>query len=107
MVVREFSRWDAMGYGPVGGVTSPERPQPRGNRTERVNGIFLEETQRTRLAIVADLRRGPCIDGLILGGSKLALILHAGDAPGVPFRGTTRIRAHRAARELLRSRQMP
>jgi hypothetical protein len=25
--------------------------------TERVNGIFLEETKRTRLAIVADVRR--------------------------------------------------
>ena len=51
--------------------------------TERVNGIFLEETKRTRLAIVADVRRGHCIGGLSLGGSKLHLILHAGDAPGV------------------------
>ena len=55
-----------------------------------------------RLAIVADLRREHCIGGLILGGSELPRILHAGDAPGVPFRGTTRIRAHRAVRERLR-----
>ena len=56
--------------------------------TERVNGIFLEETKRTRLAIVADLRRDHCIGGLILGGSKLPLTLHAGDAPGVVRSGT-------------------
>ena len=74
-----FSRWGASGHCPAGGTTS----------TERVNGIFLEETKRTRLAIVADLRRGHCIGGLILGGSKLPLTLHAGDAPGV-FRSGTR-----------------
>jgi hypothetical protein len=83
------------------------RSHSRGNRTERANGIFFEEIKRTRLSIVADLRRGPCIDGLILGGNKRACILHAGDAPGVPFRGTTRICVHRAARELLRSRRTP
>ncbi len=87
-----------MGHGPVGGAAFNRAAAtiPGGNRTERVNGIFLEETKRTRLAIVADVRRGHCIDGLILGGSKLPLILHAGDAPGVPFRDTTRIRARRA-----------
>jgi aspartate/glutamate racemase len=84
------------------------QPQPsgcsdsRGNRTERVNGIFLEESNRTRLAIVADLRRDHGIGGLILGGSEIPRILHAGDAPGVPFRGTTRTRAHRSVRERLR-----
>ena len=69
------ARW---GTALLGGATS----------TERVNGIFLEETKRTRLAIVADLRRDHCIDGLILGGSKLPLTLHAGDAPGVVRSGT-------------------
>jgi hypothetical protein len=54
-----------------------------------VSGIFLEETKCTRLAIVADFRRDHCIGGLILGGSKLPLTLHAGDAPGV-FRSGTR-----------------
>jgi hypothetical protein len=48
---------------------------------------------------VADLRRDHAIDGLILGGSKLLLILHAGDAPGVPLRGATRIHTHPAVRE--------
>jgi hypothetical protein len=68
-----FSRWSALGHRPAGGATS----------TERVNGIFLEETKRTRLATAADVRRDHCIGGLILGGSKLPLTLHAGDAPGV------------------------
>ena len=68
-----------VGRCPAGGTAS----------TERVSGIFLEETKRTRLAIVADVRRGHCIGGLILGGSKLPLTLHAGDAPGVFRSGTT------------------
>ena len=71
MAVCESRRWGASGRCSAGGTVS----------TERVNGIFLEETKRTRLAIVADLRRDHCIDGLILGGSKLPLTLHAGDAP--------------------------
>jgi hypothetical protein len=53
----------------------------------------------TLLAIVADLRRDHDIAGLILGGRKLLLILHAGDAPGVPFRRTTRVHAHPAVGE--------
>jgi hypothetical protein len=62
--------------------------------TERVNGIILEETKRTRLAIVADVRRDHCIGGLTLGGSKLPLILHADDAPGVFHSGTRPGLAH-------------
>jgi len=58
-----FSRWGALGRCPVGKTAS----------TERVDGIFLEETKRSRLAIVADLRRNHCIGGLILDGSKLPL----------------------------------
>ena len=72
-----FSRWGASGHCPAGGTAS----------TERVSGIFLEETKCTRLAIVADLRRDHCIDGLILGGSKLPLTLQAGDARGCSVPG--------------------
>ena len=90
MAVCEFSRWGTLGHCPVGGQLQPSRrSHSRGNRTERFDGIFFEETKRTRLAIVADLRRDHGIDGLILGGSELPLILHAGDAPGV-FRSGTR-----------------
>jgi hypothetical protein len=73
MAVCEIRRWGALVRCPAGGTTS----------TERVNGIFLEETKRSRLAIVADLRRGHCFGGLILGGSALPLTLNADDAPGV------------------------
>jgi hypothetical protein len=53
------------------------RSHAGGNRAER---IFLEETKRKLPAIVADLRRDHCIEGLILGGGELPRILHAGDS---------------------------
>jgi len=62
-----------IGRCPAGGTAS----------TGRLNGIFLEETKRSRLAIVADVRRGHCFGGLILVVSALPLTLNAGDAPGV------------------------
>jgi len=68
--------------------------------TKRINRIFLEETKRTRLAIVADLRRDHCIGGLILGGSTLPLTRHAGDAPGGSAPGHPRDSARSLVRGL-------
>jgi hypothetical protein len=60
--------WKRRGTARLGMQLQPNgRSHSRGNRTERVNGIFFEETRRTVVAIVADLRRDHCIDGLILG----------------------------------------
>jgi aspartate racemase len=57
---------------------------------ELVPGVFLPETRAGLLAIVDRLREHGRIDGIILGGTELPLIL--GDVTGpVPFLDTTRI----------------
>jgi aspartate racemase len=58
---------------------------------ELVKGILLPETRDQLLAIAAEVRARENIDGLILGGTELPLIL--GDLPdqGIPFLDTTRI----------------
>ncbi len=63
---------------------------------ELVKGIFLPETRQGLLAIVDRMKKDENIDGLILGGTELPLIL--GDVkPGemkdqsIPFLDTTRI----------------
>jgi aspartate racemase len=58
---------------------------------ELVKGIILPETRQRLLSIVDRLKEQEDIDGLILGGTELPLIL--GDVPdrGIPFLDTTRI----------------
>lgn len=70
--------------------------------SELVNGIVLDETKAALLAIVSRLKAEQNIDGLILGGTELTLILKDGDDPGLPFLDTTRIHAESAVRELLK-----
>jgi len=58
---------------------------------EIVNAVFRPETRAQLLAIAARLRDQEGIQGLILGGTELPLILdHTADA-GIPFLDTTRI----------------
>jgi len=52
-----------------------------GDGLNRAGQRDLSRRDQMHAAGVADLRRDHCIDGLILGGSKLPLTLHAGDAP--------------------------
>jgi aspartate racemase len=56
-----------------------------------VKGIILPDTRQRLLAIVDRMRRNEDIDGLILGGTELPLIL--GDVSGqdIPFLDTTKI----------------
>ena len=68
---------------------------------ELVNGIFLPETRERLLAIVNALLERDGIDGLILGGTELPLILRDAGASGIPFLDTTRIHVERAVAELL------
>jgi len=58
---------------------------------ELVKGIILPETRQRLLAIVDRMRSHEDIDGLILGGTELPLIL--GDVSGqdIPFLDTTKI----------------
>jgi len=67
---------------------------------ELINGIFLPETRERLLAIVEELKKRDSIEGLILGGTELPLILR--DAPsGIPFLDTTKIHAESAVAQLL------
>ena len=67
-----------------------------------MNGVVLDETREGLLKIVKELKTGRGIEGLILGGTELSLILSDGDDEDIPFLDTTRIHARSAVRELLR-----
>lgn len=58
---------------------------------ELVKGIILPETRQQLLAIVDRLKEQESIDGLILGGTELPLILGDINDRGIPFLDTTRI----------------
>jgi aspartate racemase len=58
---------------------------------ELVKGIILPETRQRLLAIVDRLKEREGIDGVILGGTELPLILGDVTDRGIPFLDTTRI----------------
>lgn len=69
--------------------------------TELLQNLFLPETRRGLLAIVERLRAEEGIEGLILGGTELPLILRdEKDAP-IPFLDTTRLHAEAIVTRLL------
>jgi aspartate racemase len=70
---------------------------------ELVHGVVLDETKETLLRIVSRLKAEQKIEGLILGGTELSLILKDGDDPSIPFLDTTRIHAASVVRELLKA----
>jgi aspartate racemase len=69
---------------------------------ELVNGVVLDETKAALLNIAARLKAEQNIEGLILGGTELSLILKDGDDPEIPLLDTTLIHARSATRELLK-----
>ena len=68
---------------------------------ELLNGIFLLETREQLLGIVANLKERGNIDGLILGGTELPLILRDADYRGIPFLDTTKIHVNKIVARLL------
>jgi aspartate racemase len=68
---------------------------------ELVNGIFLAETRERLLEIVGRLKERERIEGLILGGTELPLILRDAAYQGIPFLDTTQIHVRKAVAELL------
>ncbi len=64
--------------------------------TELVNGIFPAETRERLLAIVDRLKEKHGIQGLILGGTELPLILRDAAGRGIPFLNTTKIHVESA-----------
>jgi len=69
--------------------------------SELVNGIILPETRERLLAIVERLKMQEGIEGLILGGTELPLILKEEAYIGVPFLDTTRIHVECAVSQML------
>ncbi|MGH8750734.1 MAG: aspartate/glutamate racemase family protein [Burkholderiales bacterium] len=69
---------------------------------ELVQGIFLPETRERLLAIVEHLQAREGIQGLILGGTELPLILADPTHKGIPLLDTTRIHVERAIAELFK-----
>jgi aspartate racemase len=67
---------------------------------ELFKGIFLPETREGLLAIV-DRMKTSGIEGLILGGTELPLILRDDGGRGIPFLDTTKIHAEAAVAEML------
>ena len=68
---------------------------------ELVHGVFLDETRRGLLDIVDRLIDQQQIQGLILGGTELPLILRDENYRGIPFLDTTKIHVDRAVARML------
>ena len=64
--------------------------------TELVNAQFLDRTKRELLAIVERMHRDSHIDGLILGGTELPLLLRESSWRGVALFDTAQIHARAA-----------
>ncbi len=58
---------------------------------ELIPGTILDATRDELVSIIAALRARDAIDGLLLGGTELALILTADEYAGVPILDTARI----------------
>lgn len=69
--------------------------------SEFVHGVFLAETRERLLAIVERLKKTDGIQGVILGGTELPLILRDVVDRGIPFLDTTRIHVERAVAHML------
>lgn len=68
--------------------------------SELVKNIILPETRARLLAIVERLKTDHGIDGLVLGGTEIPLILRD-DRSTLPFLDTTRIHADAIVKEIL------
>lgn len=68
---------------------------------ELVHGVFLDETRRCLLDIVDRLIDQQHIQGLILGGTELPLILRDESYRDIPLLDTTRIHVERAVARIL------
>jgi aspartate racemase len=68
---------------------------------ELVPGNFLPETRDGLLAIVDRMQAKTNIDGVILAGTELPLILRDADHKGIPLLDTTKIHCQAAVAEML------
>jgi aspartate racemase len=67
---------------------------------ELVKGVFLPETRERLLAIAGRMKERDSVEGLILGGTELPLILHQSDS-AMPFLDTARIHVRAIVERML------
>jgi aspartate racemase len=67
---------------------------------ELVAGVFLPETRAGLLAVVERMEQQANIDGVILGGTELPLILRDSSHKGIRFLNTTRIHCEAAVERM-------
>ena len=68
---------------------------------ELVKGILLPQTRLQLLEIIETMIAREGIDGIILGGTELPLILTESSHRGIPFLDTTKLHVHRIVQALL------
>jgi aspartate racemase len=66
-----------------------------------VNAVFLPETRERLLSIAERMRTQDDIQGVILAGTELPLILREVDRRGIAFLDTTRIHVEKIVQALL------
>jgi aspartate racemase len=69
--------------------------------SELVNGVFSPQTRERILGIAARMRKESGMDGLILGGTELPLLLRGDFYEGMPLLDTTRIHVDEALVRLM------
>jgi aspartate racemase len=74
---------------------------------ELVKGVFLPATRDRMLAIARDLRERQRVDGIVLGGTELPLLLRGAPDAEIPFLDTTAIHVRRIVAEILSSEDPP
>jgi aspartate racemase len=68
---------------------------------ELVRGIFLPATLQRLLAIIGEMVERDAVEGIILGGTELPLILREEQACGVPLLDTTKIHVRAIVERML------
>ena len=69
---------------------------------ELLKDIFLAETRMRLLEIAIEMKRRDNIEGVILGGTELPLLLREEEHNGMPLLDTTRIHVDKLVTEILR-----
>jgi len=69
---------------------------------ELLKDVFLPETRARLLEIADEMKRRDNIDGLILGGTELPIVLRSEEHNGMPLLDTTRIHVNKLVTEILR-----
>ena len=69
---------------------------------ELLKDVFRPETRARLLEIADEMKRRENIEGLILGGTELPLLLRAEEHNGIPLLDTTRIHVNKLVTEMLR-----